>query len=94
MYGLHVHPTMPNYVAAATNTGVAVLTLLNPAPLAAVALPLPSPAAAHRDPAAAAMGAAFGGSAGVGATYVTAIGKQVLCVTAAALPSQVCLTNK
>ncbi|KAG2453326.1 hypothetical protein HYH02_001550 [Chlamydomonas schloesseri] len=90
VYGLAVHPTQPDVVAAATNTGVAVLALATPPhPLPVVPLPLASPAQALHDDGAAALGAAFGGggAGGGGCTYVTAMGGAVLCVTAATLPN-------
>ncbi|KAG2438819.1 hypothetical protein HXX76_005360 [Chlamydomonas incerta] len=88
VYGLAVHPTQPHVVAAATNTGVAVLVLAAPPqPLPVVPLPLASPAQALHDDGAAAMGTAFGGAGGGGCTYVTAMGPAVLCVTAATLPA-------
>ncbi len=85
-----MHPMMPSIVAAATNAGTAILTVTSPhQPLPAAALPLSAPSQALQDDGAAAMGVAFGGAGGGGATYVTAMGSQVFCVTAATLPQQV-----
>ena len=93
IYGLAVHPTQPHVVAAATNTGVAVLALAAlPQPLPVVPLPLASPTQALYDDGAAGLGSAFGGGGGGagggsgGCTYVAAMGSAVLCVTAATLP--------
>ncbi|KAG2499410.1 hypothetical protein HYH03_002984 [Edaphochlamys debaryana] len=89
IYGLAVHPVNPSLVAVATNTGTAIMAVAGPPPpLPALALPLASPAQAHMDDSAAAMGAAFGGAGGAGATYVTAVGASVMCVTVATLPNQ------
>ncbi|GFR42994.1 hypothetical protein Agub_g3993 [Astrephomene gubernaculifera] len=92
VYGLHVHPTMPGLVAVASNTGTAVLTLAAPQPPLPVApLPLMSPAQALHDGSSGGAAAFFGGGGGGGgggATYVTAMGPKVFCVTAEALPNQ------
>lgn len=90
VYGVHVHPLMPNLVAAATNSGTAILAVTQPhQPLPAVPLPLSTPSQALRDDGAAGLGVAFGSSGGSEITYVTAMGSLVLCVTAGTLPNQV-----
>ncbi|GIL66637.1 hypothetical protein Vafri_20113, partial [Volvox africanus] len=88
VYGIHVHPLMPSIVAAATNVGTAILAVVSPhQPLPVASLPLEAPSQALRDDGAAALGLRFGGGGG-GVTYVTAMGTNVICVTASTLPNQ------
>lgn len=81
IYGLAVHPYQPQLVAAATNTGTALLRLDAMPPLPAAPLPLRSPAQALGT------GASRGGGSGV--TYVVALGPSVVCASAAVVESPV-----
>uniref|UniRef100_A0A7S0RG02 Uncharacterized protein n=1 Tax=Chlamydomonas leiostraca TaxID=1034604 RepID=A0A7S0RG02_9CHLO len=74
IYGLAVHPGQPQLVAAACNTGTALLRLDALPPLPVAPLPLRSPAQALP------IGAGGGGS---GVTFLLALGQSVQCVSAA-----------
>lgn len=88
VYRLHVHPLQPQLVAAATNTGTALLSLEHLPPLAAAPLPLHIPTQVLSPAGGVAALPAFGDAdmaAGSGATYVAAYGDSIVCVTTSAV---------